>query len=54
MKQIYLCGAVSNNPNYKQDFETAYNKPQKASYSKADGLIRKQSKLYIPTIYFAT
>ena len=28
MKQLYLCGAISNNPNYKQDFETAYNKLQ--------------------------
>ena len=23
MKQIYLSGAISNNPNYKQDFENA-------------------------------
>ena len=33
MKQLYLCGAISNNPNYKQDFETAYNKLQKAGYA---------------------
>lgn len=32
MKQIYLSGAISNNPNYKQDFETAYNKLHKAGY----------------------
>lgn len=38
MKQIYLSGAISNNPNYKQDFEAAYNKLQKAGCSKADGL----------------
>lgn len=33
MKETYLSGAISNNPNYKQDFETAYNKLQKAGYS---------------------
>lgn len=33
MKQLYLCGAISRNPNYKQDFETAYNKLTSAGYS---------------------
>ncbi|WP_024469272.1 DUF4406 domain-containing protein [Treponema pedis] len=32
MKQLYLCGAISNNPNYKQDFENAYVKLHKAGY----------------------
>ena len=32
MKQLYLCGAISNNPNYKEDFETAIKKLQKAGY----------------------
>ena len=33
MKQLYLCGAISSNPNYKKDFETAYKKLQKAGYA---------------------
>ena len=33
MKQLYLCGAISNNPNYKKDFEVAYNKLQKTGYA---------------------
>lgn len=33
MKQLYLCGAISENPNYKKDFETAYNKLRKAGYT---------------------
>lgn len=33
MKQLYLCGAISNNPNYKKDFEAAYNKLISAGYS---------------------
>ena len=33
MKQLYLCGAISNNPNYKKEFEEAYNKLQKAGYA---------------------
>ncbi|UTC78128.1 DUF4406 domain-containing protein [Treponema sp. OMZ 799] len=33
MKQLYLCGAISNNPNYKQDFEAAREKLIKAGYS---------------------
>lgn len=33
MKQLYLCGAISKNPNYKQDFQIAYNKLHKAGYS---------------------
>lgn len=33
MKQLYLSGAISNNPDYKQDFENAYNKLHKAGYS---------------------
>ena len=32
MMQLYLCGAISNNPNYKEDFEKAYNKLQKTGY----------------------
>lgn len=33
MKQLYLCGAITKNPNYKKDFEAAYNKLHKAGYS---------------------
>ena len=33
MKQLYLCGAISNNQNYKNDFEVAYNKLQKTGYA---------------------
>ena len=33
MKQLYLCGTISSNPNYKKDFETAYKKLQKAGYA---------------------
>ena len=32
MKKLYLCGAISNNPNYRKDFETAHKKLQKAGY----------------------
>ena len=32
MKLLYLCGAISNNPNYRKDFETAQKKLQKAGY----------------------
>ena len=32
MKQLYLCGAISGNPNYKKDFERAYNKLHQAGY----------------------
>ena len=32
MKLLYLCGAISNNPNYRKDFETAHKKLQKAGY----------------------
>ncbi|UTC84058.1 DUF4406 domain-containing protein [Treponema denticola] len=32
MKQLYLCGAVSNNPNYKQDFENARKRLIEADY----------------------
>lgn len=31
-KHLYLCGAISNNPNYKDDFNTAYSKLQNAGY----------------------
>lgn len=33
MKQLYLCGAISNNPNYKEDFETARERLLKAGYT---------------------
>ena len=33
MKELYLCGAISNNPNYKQDFENARKKLIEADYS---------------------
>ncbi|MEL3903743.1 MAG: DUF4406 domain-containing protein [Treponemataceae bacterium] len=33
MKQLYLSGAISNNPAYKQDFENAYKKLHEAGYS---------------------
>lgn len=33
MKRLYLCGAVSENPNHKDDFETAYSKLHEAGYS---------------------
>lgn len=33
MKQLYLCGAISNNPRYEKDFEEAYNKLTRAGYS---------------------
>lgn len=33
MKQLYLCGAISNNPNYKQDFEKARKKLIEADFS---------------------
>lgn len=39
MKQLYLCGAISNNPNYKQGFEEAYNKLIKAGYSVVSSII---------------
>lgn len=32
MKQLYLCGAISNNPNYKQDFENARKRLIEADY----------------------
>lgn len=32
MKLLYLCGAISSNPNYKKDFEKAYNKLHQAGY----------------------
>ena len=33
MEQLYLCGAISNNPNYKTDFENARKKLIEADYS---------------------
>ncbi|MGI5065565.1 DUF4406 domain-containing protein [Treponema putidum] len=33
MKQLYLCGAVTKNPNYKQDFENARKRLIEAGYS---------------------
>lgn len=33
MKQLYLCGAISNNPAYKQDFENAYKQLHEAGYA---------------------
>ncbi|UTC65992.1 MULTISPECIES: DUF4406 domain-containing protein [unclassified Treponema] len=33
MKQLYLCGAISNNPHYKQDFEEAGTRLIEAGYS---------------------
>ena len=36
MNLLYLCGAISNNPNYKKDFETAHKKLQKAGYEILD------------------
>ena len=32
MTQLYLCGAISENPNYIKDFETAHKKLQQAGY----------------------
>lgn len=32
MKTLYLSGAISHNPNYKQDFETAYKALTDAGY----------------------
>ena len=32
MNLLYLCGAISNNPNYKKDFEIAHKKLQKVGY----------------------
>ena len=32
MKQLFLCGAISQNPNYKKDFATAEKKLQKKGY----------------------
>ena len=39
MKQLYLSGAITNNPNYKQEFETAYKKLIKSGYSVVSPLI---------------
>ena len=33
MKQLYLCGAITKNPNYKQDFEEARTRLVKAGYT---------------------
>ena len=33
MKQLYLCGAITKNPNYKTDFENARKKLIEADYS---------------------
>ena len=33
MKKLYLCGAISCNPNYKEDFARAHSKLQKAGFS---------------------
>ena len=33
MKTLYLSGAISNNPNYKQDFERAYKDLTEAGYT---------------------
>ncbi len=33
MKRLYICGAISENPNYKEDFETAFSKLIEAGYS---------------------
>lgn len=33
MKTLYLSGAISNNPNYKQDFEKAYKDLTEAGYT---------------------
>ncbi|UTC82702.1 DUF4406 domain-containing protein [Treponema denticola] len=32
MKQIYLCGAITKNPNYKMDFENARKKLIEAGF----------------------
>lgn len=32
MRQLYLCGAISNNPNYKTDFENARKKLVEAGF----------------------
>lgn len=39
MKQLYLSGAITNNPNYKQDFETAFKKLVKSGYSVVSPII---------------
>ena len=33
MKTLYLSGAISNNPNYKQDFQKAYKDLTEAGYT---------------------
>lgn len=33
MKTLYLSGAISHNPNYKQDFEAAYKDLTEAGYA---------------------
>ena len=33
MKQLYLCGAITKNPNYKTDFEEARTRLVKAGYT---------------------